>query len=308
MVHVTTPLPTEATRDEIIWLAGPRLIGLLFNWGFLGILTAQVYIYHVNFPKDKRILKVIVYVVYLLDWAQTCSATYDACQWFVYNWGVVPDLYLRYTGFLNIPFFSSLIGAIVQIFYGWRIWILSRSKIFFVVICVLAFLQLGAGIATAYYMFNDASEIARDPHMVRAVGVRMGGTALVDTVISIAMTYYLLRGRIGALAPLNNVMTRLVRLTMETGTIVVVVALLDLVLYLEEHNTLHQAFGVVLGKLYSNSLLVLFNNRLVDWNNSEGVIDLSDEEVDGSVLSFRVKPRKERSTSTGTPSINDSEK
>jgi hypothetical protein len=39
-------------------------------------------------------------------------------------------------------------------------------------------------------MFNDPSELARDPHMVRAVGVRMGGTALVDTVISIAMTYY----------------------------------------------------------------------------------------------------------------------
>jgi hypothetical protein len=98
-----------------------------------------------------------------------------------------------------------------------------------------------------------------------------------------------------------------IRLTMETGTIVVVFALLDLVLYLEEHNTLHQAFGVVLGKLYSNSLLVLFNNRLVDWNKSEGV-DISDEEVAGSVLSFRAPPRKERSTSTGTPSITDSEK
>jgi hypothetical protein len=106
-------------------------------------------------------------VVYLLDWAQTCSATYDACQWFVYNWGVVPALYLRYTGFLNIPLLSSLIGAIVQvrtisplsyiakksqIFYGWRIWILSGSKIFFVLICVLAFVQLGGGIATAFYV------------------------------------------------------------------------------------------------------------------------------------------------------------
>lgn len=41
-----------------------------------------------------------------------------------------------------------------------------------------------------FQMFNDPSELARDPRMVRAVGVRMGGTALVDTVISIAMTYY----------------------------------------------------------------------------------------------------------------------
>lgn len=131
--------------------AGPRLIGLLFNWGLLGVLTTQVdnspqtknrivltchykvYIYHINFPKDRRILKLLgiispplyvlilllkeslsVYVVYLLDWAQTCSATYDAFQWFVYGWGVVPTLFLRFTGFLNVPLLSSIIGALVQ--------------------------------------------------------------------------------------------------------------------------------------------------------------------------------------------------
>ncbi|KAJ6616497.1 hypothetical protein B0H10DRAFT_1799514 [Mycena sp. CBHHK59/15] len=267
--------------------AGPRLIGLLFNWGLLGVLTTQVYIYHVNFQKDKRILKVLVYVVYLLDWAQTCSATYDAFQWFVYGWGEIPALFLRYTGFLNIPLLSSLIGA--AIFYGWRIWTFSQSRIIFGLVCLLAFLQLGGGVAVSYYMFNDASEVSRNAHLVRAVGVRLAGSALVDTVISVSMTYFLLRSRGQALGPMNSVITRLIRLTVETGTITVIAAIVDLVFYLKEHNGLHQVSGVILCKLYSNTLLVLFNNRLVDWNKTHAV---SGE----TAVSFRVA---ERSTTVG---------
>ncbi|KAJ7451312.1 hypothetical protein FB451DRAFT_1284169 [Mycena latifolia] len=275
MVHVLTPPPTEASRHDIIWLAGPRLIGLLFNWGLLGVLTTQVYIYQANFQKDKWTLKALVFGVYLLDWAQTCSATYDAFQWFVYHWGDVPELFLRYTGFLNIPLLSSLIGAIVQIFYAWRIWAFSKSKLVFGLITILALLQLGGGFVVSYYMFMDASEVARNPHMVRAVGIRMGGSALVDAVIAVAMTYFLLRERAHALGPLNNIMTRLIRLTIETGFLTVIAAVLDLVLYLEEHNGLHQASGVVLCKLYSNTLMVLLNNRLADWDETASVSDAS---------------------------------
>jgi hypothetical protein len=42
------------------WIsAGPRLVGLIFNWGLLGVLTAQLYVYYLNFPKDRRAIKVL---------------------------------------------------------------------------------------------------------------------------------------------------------------------------------------------------------------------------------------------------------
>ncbi|KAJ7909032.1 hypothetical protein B0H13DRAFT_2330737 [Mycena leptocephala] len=285
MVHVITPPPATATHEQVIWLAGPRFVGLLFNWALLGVLTTQVYIYHTNFPKDKRILKILVYLVYLLDWAQTCSATYDAFQWFIYGFGNIPNLYLRYTGFLNIPLLSSTIGAII--FYGWRIWSFSKSKTIFVLVCILALLQWSAGVVTAYYMFIDASETSKNPNLIHAVGVRLSGSAIVDTVIAVSMTYYLVRGRREALGPMNSFMTRLIRLTVETGTITVVAAILDLVFYLREHgNGLHQVSGVILGKMYSNAFLVLFNNRLVDWNKTP-----DSSAADRSMaLAFRVGP------------------
>ncbi|KAF7369109.1 putative Transmembrane protein [Mycena venus] len=268
MFHAVTPPPKNPSRDDIVWLAGPRLVGLIFNWALLGVLTIQVYIYHINFPKDRRFLKILVYAVYILDWIQTCSATYDAFQWFVYGWGNIPALYGLFTTFLNVPILSSIIAAIVQIFFGWRIGTLSESRITFVVIASLSLLQLGGGGAVAYYLYNDASEVTRSEGLVRAVGIRLGGSAVVDSVIAISMTYFLVRCRGQGFGRINSVLTRLIRLTIETGTVTAISAVVDLIFFLKVHNGLHQVSGVILCKMYSNTLLVLFNNRLMTTNET----------------------------------------
>ncbi|KAJ3935714.1 MAG: hypothetical protein NXY57DRAFT_988563 [Lentinula lateritia] len=292
MVHVITPPPTDVSRNDIIWLAGPRLIGILFNWSLLGVLTTQVYIYYLNFPKDLKWHKVLVYIVYLLDWAQTCSATYDAFHWFVYGWGSIDALYDLYSTFLNVPILSSVIAAIVQAFFAWRIWRLTQSRIISILIVLLALLQLGGGIA----VWRDSSEVARSDGLVSAVGVRLAGSALADTVIAISMTYFLLRSKSQVMGHMNNVVTRLIRLTIETGTMTAIAAIVDLVFFLKATNGLHQVSGVILCKLYSNSLLVLFNNRMIVTSskkdqthflsNSSGT-NTSDEESSREIETFK---------------------
>ncbi|KAF8508295.1 hypothetical protein JB92DRAFT_640671 [Gautieria morchelliformis] len=261
-VHMTPP-PTDPSHQDIIWLAGPRLLGILFNWCLLGALTMQIYLYFLNFPNDRRFIKFIIYVLYIIDWAQTCSATYDAFQWFVYGWGSINALYNVYTSYLNVPILSSIIGAVVQIFFGWRIWTFSKSNVLFCAIILLALLQLGGGGAVAYFLATDPSEVTRSNGLVFAVGIRLGGSALVDTVVAITMTYYLLKVKEQAVGRMNNVLTRLIRLTIETGTVTALAAIVDLVFFVSQKNGLHQVSGVILGKLYTNTLLVLFNNRMV---------------------------------------------
>ncbi|KAE9387721.1 hypothetical protein BT96DRAFT_890965 [Gymnopus androsaceus JB14] len=296
MVHVVTPPPTDPSREDIIWLAGPRFIGILFNWGLLGVLTTQVYIYYLNFPRDTRLNKALVYTVYLLDWAQTCSATYDAFHWFVYGWGNIPALYDLYSTFLNVPILSSIIAVIVQIFFGWRIWKFSQSRVSFALVCLLALLQLGGGIAVGVFLFQDASEVTRSSGLVRAVGVRLGGSGFVDTVIAISMTYFLARSKSETVGHMNNVLTRLIRLTIETGTVTAIAAIIDLVFFLRESNGLHQVSGVILCKLYSNTLLVLFNNRIMVAASTDGTHYLSDDRTNttedpSSLQSFRAATR-----------------
>lgn len=117
-----------------------------------------------------------VYVIYVLDWVQTGSATFDAFNWFVYGWGSIPRLYELYSGFLNVPILSSTIGALVQviifiaqrgipltslttqIFFGWRIFTISQSRVTFGVVIVLALFQLGGGLGTGYYVSLELLE------------------------------------------------------------------------------------------------------------------------------------------------------
>lgn len=80
-----------------------------------------------------------------------------------------------------------------------------------------------------------------------------------------------------------------IRLTIETGTVTAIAAIVDLVFFVRAHNGLHQVSGVILCKLYSNTLLVLFNNRLV--MNDRTKSDYSSNQT----LSFNASPPPIRS-------------
>ncbi|TFY79387.1 hypothetical protein EWM64_g4623 [Hericium alpestre] len=181
--------------------------------------------------------------------------------WFVYGWGDINVLNNSETGYLNVPILSSIIAIIVQTFFGWRIWTLSKSFVPLLCIGVLAVAQAGAAIAVAYFLATVPLENAREPGLPVAVGVRLGTSVVADAIIAISMTYFLLKGREETIK-FNNVLTRLIRLTIETGTVTALFAVMDIVFFLAAHNGLHQVSGVILAKLYSNSLLVIFNNRV----------------------------------------------
>ncbi|KAF5347514.1 hypothetical protein D9758_014511 [Tetrapyrgos nigripes] len=276
-----TALVLVKDMAHTVWLTIPRLIGFAFNWGLMGALTVQVYIYHISFRSDRATFKALVYILYLLEWAQTCSATYDAAQWFGYGWGNEDALNGLYSSYLNVPIFTSTIGAAVQIFFGWRIFTLSQSRALFGFVILMALTQLAGAAVAGYFIYIDPSESGGRPGFSKAVGVRLGTSAAVDIVIASCMIYFLLRDRSDLSVRTNAVVTKrqyihssdhfpsnidyglVVRLTIETGTITATAAIIDLVFFLTLHdNAMHQVSGVTLSKLYTNSLLMLFNNRM----------------------------------------------
>ncbi|EEB96118.1 hypothetical protein MPER_04802 [Moniliophthora perniciosa FA553] len=76
------------------------------------------------------------------------------------------------------------------------------------------------------------------------------------------MTYVLSRMN-GGFQETRDLVRRIIRLTMETGSLTAAVALVDLLLFLVFPNDdFHIVPALTLAKLYSNSLLVVFNSRL----------------------------------------------
>jgi len=58
-------------------LAAPLLLGAVWNWCLYGALVVQFYVYTYNFPGDKRLIKLLVYSIFVLETLQTALSGAD---------------------------------------------------------------------------------------------------------------------------------------------------------------------------------------------------------------------------------------
>lgn len=122
-------------------LAGPELLGYLFNWALLGVLNVQVYLYHVTFPHDPIFLQCLVYGVLIFEWIQTGLLTAGSLEIFVYQYGNFEALTKIYNGWFCLPIMCAMVSMVVQWFFAWRIYLLSRNRVLVGVIVTLSLLQ-----------------------------------------------------------------------------------------------------------------------------------------------------------------------
>jgi len=128
-------------------------------------------------------------------------------------------------------------------------------------ITLISLLQSSAAIATGIKLrqLPSYAEIGRlsSPILVWHIG-----SASVDIIIATTMTYLLRRTK-GGYDRTDYMIEQLVKMTVETGTMTAVVSIIDLVLFLLfKDNNLHVAPAIILAKLYSNTLMAIFNNRI----------------------------------------------
>ncbi|KAF8908270.1 hypothetical protein CPB85DRAFT_1222934, partial [Mucidula mucida] len=89
----------------------------------------------------------------------------------------------------------------------------------------------------------------------------LAGTASCNTLIAVSMSLTLLKSRTG-MCQTNILLSRIICLVVETGTVCAVCAVLDLILYLVfMHNNYHLAPSITLTKVYLNSLFAVSNLR-----------------------------------------------
>ncbi|KAJ7616464.1 hypothetical protein FB45DRAFT_229560 [Roridomyces roridus] len=123
---MTSPVPSDIGR-----LTTPRLLGMFINSGLMGSLIIQVYYYFCTFPNDRSIAKATVYAVFCLELVQTGLMAYSAyCDFGLGDGNLVmyrKDLQSWMTP--TILLITGLIIAIVQIFYAFRLYSFSGSRI-----------------------------------------------------------------------------------------------------------------------------------------------------------------------------------
>lgn len=256
MSSALPPIP-----DNIARIAGPLLLGYLFHWGLFGVLSVQLYTYYVSFPNDGRITKTLVYATYCLEVVQTILLTRDCWKTFAEGFGNLLAVDSTHLIWLAAPVFIGIVSCPVQIYYAYRVYVLSRSRVLCAVICVFALLQGSSAIAegVAGYQIGNFHDLAK--YSFVSCSIWLAGSAACDSIITCSMVYLLLKRNSG-IAQTNTTIIRLVHLVIETGMLTAGAALLELILFLRFPNdAFHATVAFTLAKLYSNSLMVLFNNR-----------------------------------------------
>ncbi|KAF9442479.1 hypothetical protein P691DRAFT_798252 [Macrolepiota fuliginosa MF-IS2] len=227
---------------------GPALIGTLLNVFLFGTLVVQTYIY---FTTYKRTVSQII-VLLIADIFNTFCDTISIYEYLIKHFG--DKEYHPATG---------IIAMTVQLFFTWRIYVLTKSWI-------MSFIVISLSITGAVASFISAHRTVIAPEFVRfqesngVVAVWLGSSAAADIVI----TCILRKHRTGFKGS-DMMIDRLIRITMQTGLLTSMTAIVNIVLFVADVRNICIPHHI----LYSNSLLSSLNAR-GGWKYEDGVSSL----------------------------------
>ncbi|KAK0454323.1 hypothetical protein EV421DRAFT_2029418 [Armillaria borealis] len=266
-------------------LSGPQVVAYLLHWGLFGTLSVQLYLYYLAFPKDRKFTKCLVYGIYVVELVQTMLLTHDAFASFGYGFGDFEALTEVRFSWLIVPIMGAAAAFVGQCFYAYRIFILSRSRIVpTFVICVSLTSYVAAIIAGVYtFEAGDITKLNNRKTSI-AIGIWCGGSALCDVVIAICMTYYLMRSNTG-FRRTQILVTKLIRLTIETGSLTAVVALVTIILFLAfPHQAFYGTPALIISKMYANTIYMVLNSRIRIMGGRDTYTSSTDMEITTTMM------------------------
>ncbi|KAK0196023.1 hypothetical protein F5146DRAFT_951768 [Armillaria mellea] len=254
------PVPAGYPIERV---SGPLIVGYLVHWGLFGTLSVQLYLYYLAFPEDRKVTKYLVYGIYLVEFVQTMLVTHDAFTMFGYGFGDIEALTRIHFGWLTIPIMSAVAASVGHAFYAYRLDILSRSRIVPAFVICVSLTSSVAAIFTGVYSFEEGDITAfHNRRTSVAIGIWCGCSALSDIVIAICMTYYLIHCNT-SFRQTQILVTKLIRLTIETGSVTAVAAFLNLVLFFVfPHQAVFMTLAIIMPKLYANTVYMVLNSRI----------------------------------------------
>ncbi|KAF8130236.1 hypothetical protein EV363DRAFT_1490549, partial [Boletus edulis] len=251
------------------------VVGYTLCFTLMGALAVQAYIYFTRFTDDRRAIKAFVIVVLLLE-------TLLSVLVFDGFWGTstVPlpnrpaDGITATSSFMTEPFGLAILTPVTGLevttlthgFYCWRIWTLRQSRLIPFPVMMVSLLQLASIIIftdpDGFYPASDGN-IIRQHSLSPWLVTWLGSSVVCDLAITISMILSL-RPSNSHFSSNKSMLVKLTRLTIETGLVTSVAALLELILGIVfEQHLYHVAVFYAISKLYANCLLASLNFRIV---------------------------------------------
>ncbi|KAJ7284424.1 hypothetical protein C8J57DRAFT_1708909 [Mycena rebaudengoi] len=241
---------------------GAWFIGLIISAVIFGITCLQAYLYFTKHcTPDSVFFKSFVAFLMVLDTLHLALLSESYYGVTVTNFGDYDELGIAPWGLLAQILVGVVMSTLVQLFYAYRIFVLSKKKPFMpilIAICSLAELALGIAYmhnAVKIKFFKDGA--SNVPFSTAALSLEV----ICDVLIAGSMVYYLLRNKT-AFAKTNRAINMLVSYAVNSGLLNMMFAICGLVTWLTSTLTLIYApFFFILVRLYGCSFLSILNSR-----------------------------------------------
>ncbi|KAL1738480.1 hypothetical protein HDZ31DRAFT_50927, partial [Schizophyllum fasciatum] len=217
--------------------------------------------------RDPRLIRSFVLFLFIGDTLHTVFTMAYVYISLVKHFGDAQYLATATWVFSTDPALTGIIGGTVQMFFAWRVKLLTGNIVVALIIALLSVATVLCGIATSIgcgivMYFIDFQKFSV------VVIIWLVGSSVSDILITASLVYHLRNHKTGFKSTDTRV-DKIIRLTeTRAGMITCVWAFADLLVYLLDPVPWHLMLNFPLSKLYTNSLMSSLNSRR-GWNYSE---------------------------------------
>ncbi|KAJ6616726.1 hypothetical protein B0H10DRAFT_2219219 [Mycena sp. CBHHK59/15] len=258
----TSGLLTGEERREANFLLGPWLIGSCLDLLLQGVLSSQFVNYYSLYHDDKPGLRVVVTILVFVTVLKSIQAFAIVwIQFIVYFGDLQGAILLNYTTWWQSgnPLMVALIGAYVQCYFCFRLYVISRRWYVVAPIATLfLFAFLSMVVATYYITTEDGDKIGN------WFAAHLSSVCAGDIILSLTTAYFLIKSKKGVLPQTVGLISALVRLTFQTAAPAALCAMFNLIFsqaYPGGVAIISTAFNMALPKLYAISMMWTLNAR-----------------------------------------------
>ncbi|KAJ7187781.1 hypothetical protein C8R46DRAFT_1169 [Mycena filopes] len=255
--------PVVIPGIDVALLTGPLVLGYMFAFGLFGILIVQVYMYSESFPKDRAVIKFIVWGMFILEFVFTLFTTIAAWNQYGPGWGDTDTLLQIDWAWGPLPALNGILAAMAQGFYVWRIYSLSKSIVIPLVISSVIITQVTAAFYYGIVVSIEGRGVDKLFALTPEITLWLVACAACDVLITCSLIWVFSRQKQKTnFARTSGIINRLIRYSVETGAVTSLGALIEVILWLTSRQwNIHFIFFLVIGKLYSNMLMATLNAR-----------------------------------------------
>ncbi|KAN0140590.1 hypothetical protein V8E53_001799 [Lactarius tabidus] len=238
---------------------GPVFVGQLLNTLLTGLELVQAWMYCQNYwNKDSKAFKSFLGFIIILDILSTISGGYSLYWYLVLNFGNVEQLGYRVWATTLQTMLNAVPGASVQLYYTRRVYLEALLNVESQVPLILGSNIFMIGLTAKGAAVKEDSELHISPWFV---GAWMGASVVIDSFITVMMSWALYRKRTGFKRTDSMIMT-LMAYTINSGFLVSALGTsMTISFAVAPSSLIWVAFSVVMSKCYINCLLAMLNSR-----------------------------------------------